>query len=160
MADLTKAAPEQLTATLEEVVRRRADLHQAILALEQAAAEPAAGREERWLAVVVDALEDLEGEIVDHIEITERPEGLYDEITDVAPRLSTSIERLRHEHPEMQEATTTLRARLASSTDRSDHMVVEARKAVGEVLTQLVNHRRRGADLLWEAYSLDTGGGE
>ncbi len=159
MADLAKAAPEQFTATLEEVVRRRADLHQAILALEHAAAEPAAGREEQWFAAVVDALGELEAEIVDHIEITERPQGLYDEITDVAPRLSGSIEILRHEHPEMQEATTGLRARLASSTDRGDQAVVETRDAVGEVLTQLVNHRRRGADLLWEAYSLDTGGG-
>ena len=44
MADLTKAAPQEMTATLEEVVRRRADLHQAILGLERAAAAPAEGK--------------------------------------------------------------------------------------------------------------------
>ena len=43
MADLTKATPQEITATLEEVVRRRADLHRAILALERAAAESADG---------------------------------------------------------------------------------------------------------------------
>jgi hypothetical protein len=160
MADLTQAAPHEITATLEEVVRRRADLYQAILALEQAAAEPADGREEQWARAAVEALEAVEREIVDHIEITERDHGLYDEIIDVAPRLSRNIDLLRAEHPEMSEATATLRARLASSPPRDGEAVAETREAIGLVLAQLVSHRRRGADLLWEAYSLDTGGGE
>ena len=95
MADLTKAAPQEMTATLEEVVRRRADLHQAILGLERAAAASAGGREEQWQSGVIVALEELQEEIVDHIEVTERDHGLYDEIIDVAPRLSRSIEVLR-----------------------------------------------------------------
>ena len=160
MADLTKAAPQEMTATLEEVVRRRAGLHQAIMGLERAAAEPASSREEQWQAGVIAALEEVESEIVDHIEVTEREHGLYDEITDVAPRLSRNIEVLRNEHPEMQAATSALRARLVSAPVRGDEAVAEARHAVDHVLAQLVSHRRRGADLLWEAYSLDTGGGE
>ena len=160
MADLTKAAPQEITATLEEVVRRRADLHQAIMALEHAAAESAVGREELWLAAVIEALEEVEREIADHIEITERPDGLYDEIIGVAPRLSRNIELLRHEHPGMQEAATTLRTRLARSPVRGDDAVAETKDAVTQVVAQLVSHRRRGADLLWEAYTLDTGGGE
>jgi chromosome condensin MukBEF complex kleisin-like MukF subunit len=160
MADVTKAAPQELTATLEEVVRRRADLHQAILGLERAAAAPAGGHEEHWQAGVIAALEEVEDEIVDHIEVTERDHGLYDEIIDVAPRLTRNIEVLRGEHPEMQAATSALRARLASAPVRGDDAVAEARHAIEHVLAQLVSHRRRGADLLWEAYSLDTGGGE
>ena len=160
MADLTKAAPQEMTATLEEVVRRRADLHEAIMGLQRAAAEPAEGREQEWQAGVIAALEEVESEIVDHIEVTEREHGLYDEITDVAPRLSRTIEVLRNEHPEMQAATSALRARLVSAPVRGDEAVAEARHAVDHVLAQLVSHRRRGADLLWEAYSLDTGGGE
>ena len=160
MADLTQAAPQEITATLEEVVRRRADLHQAIIGLERAAAESAGGREEQWQAGVIAALEEVESEIVDHIEVTERDHGLYDEIIDVAPRLSRNIEVLRNEHPEMQAATSALRARLVSAPVRGDDAVAEARHAIEHVLAQLVSHRRRGADLLWEAYSLDTGGGE
>ena len=160
MADLTQAAPHEITATLEEVVRRRADLHQAILALEQAAAEPADGREEQWAGAAVEALEAVEREIVDHIEITERDHGLYDEIIDVAPRLSRNIAVLRDEHPQMQAAASALRARLASAPVRGDEAVAEARAAIDQVVAQLVSHRRRGADLLWEAYSLDTGGAE
>jgi len=160
MADLTKAAPPEMTPTLEEVVRRRADLHQAILGLERAAAQPASGREEQWQVSVIAALEDLEAEIVDHIEVTEREHGLYDEITDVAPRLSRNIEVLRGEHPEMQAATSALRALLGSAPVQGNEALAEARGAIDQVVAQLVSHRRRGADLLWEAYSLDTGGGE
>ena len=160
MADLTKTGPQEMTATLEEVVRRRADLHEAILGLQRSAAEPAEGREAHWQAGVIAALEDVEGQLVDHIEVTEREHGLYDEITDVAPRLSRSIEVLRDEHPEMQAAALALKARLVSVPVRGDEAVAEARHAIDHVLAQLVSHRRRGADLLWEAYSLDTGGGE
>src|SRR6476659_6188939 len=156
MADLTKAAPQEMTATLEEVVRRRADLHQAILGLERAAAAPAGGNEEQWQAGVVAALEDVEDEIVDHIEVTERDHGLYDEIIDVAPRLTRNIEVLRSEHPEMQAATSALRARLASAPVRGDDAVAEARHAIEHVLAQLVSHRRRGADLFLDEDSADT----
>ena len=34
---------------------------------------------------MIAALEEVAAEIVDHIEVTEREGGLYDEITDVAP---------------------------------------------------------------------------
>ena len=61
----------------------------------------------------------------------------------------------------MQEATTALQGTPRDVPPvRGDETVAETKDAVGQVLAQLVNHRRRGADLLWEAYSLDTGGGE
>jgi len=110
MFDPTKAAEAEITPTLEEVVRRRAGLYQAILALERAAARPAVAREEQWVEGVLEALDEVEREIVDHIEITERRNGLYDEIVDVAPRLSRNVRSLRDEHPQMQEATSTLKA--------------------------------------------------
>ena len=67
---------------------------------------------------------------------------------------------LRSEHPEMQAATAALRARLASTPVRSDDAVAEARHAVEHVWRSSSAIAERGADLLWEAYSLDTGGGE
>ena len=60
----------------------------------------------------------------------------------------------------MQTSTAALRARLVSVPVRGDEEIAQARHAIDHVLAQLVSHRRRGADLLWEAYSLDTGGGE
>jgi hypothetical protein len=146
-----------VTPTLDEVVRRRADLYQAILGLERAAARPAVAREDEWVEGVVEALVELEHEIVDHIAITERPEGLYDEIVEAAPRLSRNVQALRDEHPEMRAKTSILRSRLEAGGIAT---VDEARDQIASVLGRLVKHRQHGADLLWEAYSLDTGGAE
>jgi len=157
---MSRIVGQEITPTLEEVVRRRTDLYQAILALERAAARPAVAREEEWAADVVEALDEVEHEIVDHIEITERHDGLYDEIVYAAPRLSRNVQLLRDEHPQMQEATSALRARLATTPVEDAEQVAETRDAIQHVLGLLVKHRQRGADLLWEAYSLDTGGAE
>ena len=148
---------QETTRTLDEVVRRREDLYQALLSLEQAAARPAAGREDEWLEHVIAAAEVVEHEIDVHIDVTERPDGLYAEIVEVAPRLSHNVALLRDEHPEMRESVVTLRARLQAEYPPS---VEETRDEVQRVLGRLVKHRQHGADLLWEAYSLDTGGAE
>lgn len=158
MAEQTST--QEITPTLEEVVRRRADLYQAILALERAAARPAVAREDEWVRGVIEALREVEREIADHVEITERQDGLYDEIVDAAPRLSHNVQLLRAEHPEMVEATLALRTRLETEPAENAEQVAEARDGIQHVLGRLVKHRQRGADLLWEAYSLDTGGAE
>jgi hypothetical protein len=158
MADWTSTVAPEVTPTLDEVVRRRADLYQAILGLERAAARPAVAREDEWVEGVLGALAELQHEIADHIDITERPDGLYDEIVEAAPRLSRSVQVLREEHPDMQAAAAALRSMLE---DRHDTVSVDdARDEIARVLGRLVKHRQHGADLLWEAYSLDTGGAE
>ena len=158
MADWTNTVAPEVTPTLDEVVRRRADLYQAILGLERDAARPAVAREDEWVEGVLGALAELEHEIADHIDITERPDGLYDEIVEAAPRLSRSVQVLREEHPDMQAAAAALRSMLE---DRRDTVSVDdARDEIAHVLGRLVKHRQHGADLLWEAYNLDTGGAE
>lgn len=158
MIDSTNASEQDVTPTLEEAVRRRADLYQAILGLEQAAARPAVAREEAWVTRVIEALEGLEGEILDHIEITERHDGLYAEIVEAAPRLSHKVQLLRDEHPEMQEATSSLKARLTAARVGDALSVDEVRDEIHHLLGDLVKHRQLGADLVWEAYSRDIGG--
>jgi hypothetical protein len=153
MADAN--AVQETTPTLDEVVRHREDLYQALLALEQSAARPAAGREDEWLETLVAAVEVVEHEIDVHIEVTERPDGLYADIVEAAPRLSHNVALLRDEHPEMRESVVTLRNRLQAEYPPS---VEEARDEVQRLLGRLVKHRQHGADLLWQAYSLDTGG--
>ena len=160
MADPPKTSNHRVTATLDEARRRRADMYQAIVALERAAARPAAAREQEWAMGVIEALEQLERAIVDHIEITERPDGLYDEIVDAAPRLSHTVQRLRDEHPRMQEATSSLKARLTTTPVGDARSVAGARDGIQDVLGRLIKHRQRGADLVWEAYSHDIGGAD
>lgn len=158
MVDPTEPSEQQVTPTLGEAARRRGGLYRSILALEQAAARPAVEREGAWTRGVIAALEALEREIVEHVEITEGPEGLYDEIVESAPRLGHKVQRLREEHPRLQEASATLRTRLGTTPVGDERSLAEARDEIQRLLGRLVKHRQLGADLVWEAYGLDIGG--
>jgi DNA-binding GntR family transcriptional regulator len=158
MLDPKKTPDNRGTQAFDDAKHRRADIYQAILALERAAARPAAARDEQWVTGVIEALAQLEREIVEHIENTERPDGLFDEIIDIAPRLSHNVQLLRDEHPEMLEAASTLRARLTTEPVRDARSVDETRDEIQRLLGRLVKHRQHGADLMWEAYNRDIGG--
>jgi hypothetical protein len=143
---------------LAEAQRRRADLHQALVDVEEAVSGPAVGREEDWARQVIAALGTLRETIEEHIEVTERADGLYDEILRLAPRLSSAVKRLREEHPTMREATSEMIARLRTSTFGPSFSVDETRDDLQRLLGRIVKHRQHGADLVWEAYNLDIGG--
>ena len=153
-------APTEVTPTLAETARRRADLHHALVAVEQAISSPALGRESDWTKDVVRQLQDLSHTIAEHIEVTERPEGLYDEICGRAPRLTNNVERLREEHPELRDATVALTSKLETTAVGETWELSEARDELQRLLGRVVRHRQLGADLVWEAYNLDIGGVE
>lgn len=148
----------EVTPTLGETARRRADLYAALAAVEHAISRPGVGREAQWAEGVVRSLHDLDHEITEHIEVTERPDGLYDEIMETAPRLAGKIQRLRDEHPVMRDTTRELIARLETTPVGEVWTLDDAREELQRLLGVLVRHRQRGADLVWEGYSLDIGG--
>jgi hypothetical protein len=151
---------DDVTPTLAETARRRADLHEALVAVERTISSPAVGREADWSKDVLRQLEDLSHTIDEHVEVTERPGGLYDEISERAPRLATKIERLRQEHPEMRDATLALTKKLATTGVESETELSDLRDELQRLLGRIVRHRQLGADLVWEAYNLDIGGVE
>ena len=146
------------TPTLRRAGRTRADLHRALVRLEGSVSGPAVGREEDWSKDVLTSLEELRRALDEHIEVTERADGLYAEITGRAPRLAGKIERLAAEHPEMRDATAALIERLESTPIGDPWPLDDARDDLQRLLGRLVRHRQRGADLVWEAYNLDIGG--
>jgi len=147
-----------MTPTLAETARRRADLHAALVSLEKAISSPAVGRETDWSKDVLRNLQDLEHAIVEHVEVTERPDGLYDEISQKAPRLAGKIDQLRREHPELREGAEELVSRLEDTPVGDAWPLAEARDDLQRLLGRIVRHRQLGADLVWEAYNLDIGG--
>jgi hypothetical protein len=149
---------EELTRAFQEAARRRADLRHALVDVERAISSPAAGRLETWTGDVVKRLTLLRDSIDEHIGVTERPDGLYDEILHRAPRLSGQVERLRGEHPTLREGTTDLIQRLHANPIGESWPVEEARDDAQRLLGKIVKHRQQGADLVWEAYNLDIGG--
>ena len=152
--------PNDLTPTLAETARRRADLHLALVQVEKAISSPAVGREPDWTKEVVRGLQDLGHTLQEHIEVTERVGGLYEEISQRAPRLSSKIELLRDEHPEIRDATGALTTKLETTPIGQTWELSEARNELQRLLGRVVRHRQLGADLVWEAYNLDIGGVE
>jgi hypothetical protein len=150
----------EFTPTLREVQRRRADLHQALIDVEQAISGPAGARLDSWVADVTKQLGAMLTTIDEHIEVTERLGGLYEEIQQRAPHLSNQVGRLHAEHPTMRAETLELLDRFENDPVGDAWPVDAARDDVQRLLGRVVRHRQHGADLVWEAYNLDIGGHE
>lgn len=146
------------TQALRDAGRRRADLHQALVEVEEAISSPAVGRIESWTADVVKHLHGLLTTLDEHIEVTERVGGLYDEIQSRAPRLARQIKALHDDHPVMRERTHQLAERLETRGVGDDWPLDDARDDVQRLLGEIVRHRQHGADLVYEAYHVDIGG--
>jgi hypothetical protein len=150
----------EMSSNLRAVQRTRADLHQALVDVEEAISGPAVGREEQWTADVLKQLNALRTTIDEHIDASERVGGLYDEITARAPRLAAHIGRLQAEHPTMRDGATELIAKLEGTPVGTGWPLDEARDEMQRLLGLIVRHRQHGADLVWEAYNVDIGGHE
>ena len=146
------------TQALRDAGRRRADLHEALVDVEEAISSPAVGRIDSWTADVAKHLYGLLATIDEHVDGTERVGGLYDEIQARAPRLSRHVEALHAEHPVMRERTRQLAQRLETEGVGGGWTLDHARDDVQRLLGEIVRHRQRGADLVYEAYHVDIGG--
>ena len=85
-------------AFLEELRRHRAELREAMSALEDALAAPVTADPARWAQRVNVALVELSGDFREHIEVTEGRNGLYRELLRTSPRLSDAVAGLTREH--------------------------------------------------------------
>ena len=148
-------------AALEDVRLRRAGLKSALSNLELALAAAAPGRLEEWASGVSESLAVLHEVWTRHIVETEAPGAFLDELVAEAPRLATPAARLRGEHTEILGVID--RAELAlrdlPPEDEQDEFVDHLRAQLTEMLYALARHRQRGADLVYEAYDVDLGGG-
>lgn len=141
---------------VSELRRRRAELRASMSAVEHALASPAAGRGEHWAEWLRMALVELYDDLREHVAITEGPGGLYQELARTAPRLAGPVEQLTREHEQIVRTV----EELLTWVDVTDRVpdVVEVRRIGTELLTTLMRHRQRGADLVFEAYDVDIGG--
>ena len=143
------------TPALEAAARRRRELHEALVAFEDALSSPMRDRV-TWHAEVTDALEALGHAFEDHVAATESRGGLYDEMRDTSPHLGAKASRLREEHPAITTALAEASTRLAAPpADEAD--ADAARDELQRLMGRIVRHRQHGADLVWEAYAIDIG---
>jgi hypothetical protein len=143
-------------AHLDRVRAHRAELGESMAALEDALAVSAESRQV-WRRRVRAALTELAHDLRVHVELTEAPDGLYAGLRSDAPRLGPGVEQQLAEHREMLAEVD----RLLDERDEGfeDDAALDAhRDAVTALLVCLQRHRKRGSDLIHEAYDVDIGG--
>ena len=154
-------AYEASTSALEAAKGQRLCLRRAIAGLEEALAVPddpdGLGGQDGLGARLAPVLERLREVFAVHVEVTEAPGGLYQEILENAPRLANRVTRFRREHAEITEGIGRGLAECAAPTTTPEAPTALRDRSV-RLFADLVRHRKRGLDLVYEAYHVDIGG--
>ncbi|WP_157508833.1 hemerythrin domain-containing protein [Luteipulveratus halotolerans] len=145
----------EFSAYLDRVRAHRAELRDSVAAVDEALASPIA-RGGAWRERVRAALAELAHDFRDHVELTEGPGGIYDQLSREAPRLSAAVDRLTREHRTYADAVQGYLTVLEHGGTIAD--LPAFREEVTTLMGQLVRHRQKGADLVYEAYDVDLGG--
>jgi hypothetical protein len=146
---------QEFAAHLDSVRAHRALMRDSVSAVQLALDAPVA-RGGMWRERVRAALAELDHDFEDHVTLTECPNGVYDRARHVAPRLSTSVDRLRAEHGELRDALRGYLAVVEHGGTMSDLPVF--REELSTLVGRFVRHRRKGDDIIHEAYAVDLGG--
>jgi len=144
-------------AHLEAARVRRETLHEALVGLEDALTTPI-GDAAQWRLRVAMAVDHAARRLHDHVRQTEAPDGFLQRVVQDDPRMACRAERLAREHGPLQEAVERLQDALATISDQDvvEHGY-EVRNQALDLMTALMRHRQRGADLIYEAYQVDIG---
>jgi hypothetical protein len=149
---------EASTTALEAAKGQRLSLRRAIGQLEGALTAPTASRVADWAAQLEPVLDDLKLVFSVHVEVTEGAGGLYEEIMENAPRLANKINRFTREHASITHQLDQAMASVRLIPNQDAAAVDDLRDALVRLFADLVRHRRRGVDLVYEAYHVDIGG--
>lgn len=137
---------------LRAAAAKRVQLKEALSRVEAAAASPSA--EPGWRSTLAAELEVLQAALLEHVEEVEADNGLLAEMAAHAPRLVNMIDHMRDEHPELcRQVSNTI------ATTRGEAGVEATRTEVLDTLQAIARHRQKGADLVFEGYDVDIGGG-
>lgn len=140
---------------------QRGRLRAAAVAFQATAGAPAGeSRDARadWLAGVSRTLNALTAAWEEHVRFTEAPDGLFDELLDDSYEVAPEVDRLRRDHEVLFSAMARARELLASPTaGPADTKLLQCLAGIAKQVDQ---HRRRGADLLYRVYSVDTSAGD
>jgi hypothetical protein len=157
----TSSDRQTLSPELQDVRMRRAGLKAVMSGLEIALAAPAPHRVE-WVLGLRDAMQALHEVWTRHIVETEAPGAFLDELVSEAPRLSSPASHLRRDHSEILAEIVRAEHRLARPPSEDSGYAAwceQTRTELTALLVALARHRQRGADLVYQAYDVDIGGG-
>ncbi len=161
MAASSRAESALDTAALRAARAQRADLHRVLIGVEKAITGPVPGRLADWAVEVHDQLVDVAATFERHIAVTEGVDGVINEAVSASPRLANAAQRLRDEHAEIRRTVADTLEAIRKLDPVADGAEAEAvRESTIALLARLTRHRQRGADLVYEAYTVDIGGSD
>lgn len=138
----------------ERIANRRQDLYEVMQQIEASAARPSGT--DNWRRHLDGALASLEEALRRHTSEIEAEDGLFDDVSVRTPNLVPIVDDLRREHAAMSAQCSEARGLVG----RSEVSINAVRAAVVELLGQLVVHRQRGAELLYDSYNLELAAGD
>jgi hypothetical protein len=139
-------------ADLDAAQARRATLHRACAHLRELLTTGDAGNHSALAGAVADVAHLWER----HVDATEAPDGLLQQILTDAPRLAGMVERFRREHPAIGDHLAAARQVL----EHAEADVATLRQRLIVLVDSIDRHRRGGHELIYRAYCLDIGLGE
>jgi len=137
---------------------KRRGVRQASADLEEALARPASQDAQDWSTSTADCLALLATAFELHAQQSESPDGLLAEIVEVSPRCAPAVGQIKRDHRDILADLRDLEVRTRRSADVSQIKGVRE-QALG-LLQAIARHRQRGADLIYEAYSVDIEAGD
>jgi len=145
-------------AQLDTIKDRRESLEIAQMALVEALAVVRT-RNADGLALVRDAAENANSVLDVHIEQTEAPGSVFDQVLHDAPHLECRIRRLRDGHVHLRAKLDHLLQMVRKAIEATVEAVVAELEAAADGFVEALNaHQNQGADLLYRAYQVDLGG--
>jgi Ala-tRNA(Pro) deacylase len=153
LEDATVAEIASESSNLLAALATRERLRGRIAAVGHAIGAPVAGGR-RWLHRLRRELAALAHALDDHIDETQRPDGVFAEIVAIAPRRARDIERLRLEHEALRAECARLEVLAQNGAGP-----LSLRRRVHQLLRRFDESRHRGADVVFDAYGVDIGGG-
>jgi hypothetical protein len=156
---------ESMSPAIRATRDRRLGLEVVLADLERAISAPGARRVRGWVNDTAGPLERLREAFRRHVEVTEGPGGLHDEILETSPRLAGLVDHLRDEQVEIWQRISDQLTELEElrgiepSEAGARQAVDRARRGILVILGRIARHRQRGADLIYEAFEVDIGGG-
>ncbi len=150
--------PTDPGAPVEEVRRRRSQLKAAMSSLQSALAPNGDIPTAQWCREVRYATLQLASALERHIAVHEGPDSFHAEILRNHPRLASRVNGLEHDHEVLAAALRSFQELVDRCSDGSAEELRDIRVQGGELLHQFVRHRRRGADVVWDAFEIDLGG--
>ncbi len=142
--------------------RGRTSAGDALAVLEDALAAPTPGRQLQWLKGVSAALDAFIARLDSQASSDLADDSLLAEIGRDHPRFQPHIERLHAEHRDLRSSATSLRSQIAATADTRDADVdtADIRDRLAAITRDYRRHRAHEADLVYEAVTVDLGGGD